>query len=613
MTKALVAINDGTQGGVYYSANIDFTNLATQPTWTKLATTGLANTNVKVMRNDPYSPYDNIYVQLDNDDIYRWNGASWTKILDLATARTLSGLASGSVGYIAINQTVAGAVYIAIQIVTSLHLLKSTDYGANWTDTTVTNDIMTGNAYVAASGSYIDVCTGEIYRMCYMSSNNGGAYAWQGLWNNSGGGAPIRIDPLDPQYFYYRKDSSDGDLIRVAVGSITELQNGFNLASATRHEDRHWIDPLVANHHRIIRSDAQTEIFSTLDGWATLVDSTPTVISASAGGSALHCARENSDYGMYGLTGMGGGNQRVYAFVGDNPTASYPIDGTNWNTPPYTNAIPYTASSYVAVQGIYVGDAPADSGVYVYADEMGDITSLPTYTGIGIPLFGDRSSWRDMPADGYDIYHAQDVQAVTPQIHAPWDDASPPPVGYGIVSDGAKWIVSTDELALESDLHNPVTLAADADTLLGLNIQQLTLDSQSANRVFAGPTTGVAADPTFRAIVAADLGTGTADTTTYLRGDLSWQVIDIASVVISYIHEHAINEDLSGLCDGARTVFILANEYRIETTAVYLNGVRQLIVTDYTEDAGYDQITMTTAPEAGDILIIDYILADALP
>ena len=54
-------------------------------------------------------------------------------------------------------------------------------------------------------------------------------------------------------------------------------------------------------------------------------------------------------------------------------------------------------------------------------------------------------------------------------------------------------------------LHDPVTLAADADTLLGLTGQEIGLDSQAANTVFAGPESGEAADPTFRALVAADI------------------------------------------------------------------------------------------------------------
>ena len=53
--------------------------------------------------------------------------------------------------------------------------------------------------------------------------------------------------------------------------------------------------------------------------------------------------------------------------------------------------------------------------------------------------------------------------------------------------------------------HDAVTLGVDADTILGLSTQQITLDTQTANYVFAGPATGEAADPTFRALVAEDI------------------------------------------------------------------------------------------------------------
>lgn len=55
--------------------------------------------------------------------------------------------------------------------------------------------------------------------------------------------------------------------------------------------------------------------------------------------------------------------------------------------------------------------------------------------------------------------------------------------------------------------HAAVTLGTDADTLLGLTGQQITLDTQAANKVLAGPTTGAAADPAFRALVSDDIPT----------------------------------------------------------------------------------------------------------
>ena len=56
-------------------------------------------------------------------------------------------------------------------------------------------------------------------------------------------------------------------------------------------------------------------------------------------------------------------------------------------------------------------------------------------------------------------------------------------------------------------VHAAVTLGADAGAVLGLTGQQIDLDTQAANTVFAGPTSGAAADPTFRALVRADLPT----------------------------------------------------------------------------------------------------------
>lgn len=53
--------------------------------------------------------------------------------------------------------------------------------------------------------------------------------------------------------------------------------------------------------------------------------------------------------------------------------------------------------------------------------------------------------------------------------------------------------------------HDAITLDANVDTLLSLSTQELGLDVQSANLVFAGPDAGAAAIPTFRALVAADI------------------------------------------------------------------------------------------------------------
>ncbi len=67
--------------------------------------------------------------------------------------------------------------------------------------------------------------------------------------------------------------------------------------------------------------------------------------------------------------------------------------------------------------------------------------------------------------------------------------------------------------------HNPVTLDADAAVLLDLNVQEIGLDTQAANLVFAGPATGAANEPTFRALVAADLPASGRDFTIVFTWD----------------------------------------------------------------------------------------------
>jgi len=83
--------------------------------------------------------------------------------------------------------------------------------------------------------------------------------------------------------------------------------------------------------------------------------------------------------------------------------------------------------------------------------------------------------------------------------------------GTGAISALPTWgtIVDGDVPATHSGSahHVAVTLATAGDTLLGLSGQTLDLDTQVANLIFAGPIAAPAAAPTFRSLVAADLGT----------------------------------------------------------------------------------------------------------
>lgn len=86
------------------------------------------------------------------------------------------------------------------------------------------------------------------------------------------------------------------------------------------------------------------------------------------------------------------------------------------------------------------------------------------------------------------------------------EDGSPSVVVYKAkVSNGSLTDNGDGTASVSTSGHDAVTLGTDADVLLGLSTQQLTLDSQSANLIFAGPGSGAATDPTFRSLVDDDV------------------------------------------------------------------------------------------------------------
>src|SRR5271166_290022 len=117
---------------------------------------------------------------------------------------------------------------------------------------------------------------------------------------------------------------------------------------------------------------------------------------------------------------------------------------------------------------------------------------------INIPAYGS-ASWRspvdtaaDLPASGNNISDARianDTSIIYVWNGTMWVTTA---VGGGTVTSVA--LASPTSILTVSG--SPVTTAG----TLTLN-----LVAQSANKVWAGPTTGAAANPTFRALVAADI------------------------------------------------------------------------------------------------------------
>lgn len=167
---------------------------------------------------------------------------------------------------------------------------------------------------------------------------------------------------------------------------------------------------------------------------------------------------------------------------------------------------------------------PAASPHNLLSATHGDTTPESPPTEGNVPV-GRSGSWvSEAPVDiGSDDAEIVSINAVEQAVKP-----TQPAAGHRQLYAKDDGWYDEDDAGTETKIgadHAPVTLAADADALLGLSGQEIGLDTQSANRVFAGPGSGAAADPTFRALVAADLGTGAPDGTKYLRDDLSWQPV----------------------------------------------------------------------------------------
>jgi hypothetical protein len=127
-------------------------------------------------------------------------------------------------------------------------------------------------------------------------------------------------------------------------------------------------------------------------------------------------------------------------------------------------------------------------------------------------------------------YDAADI-TYTPTTATDWDSDTDP----GDVDDALDQLAErVDDLETAGAAHAAVTLDADAAVLLDVTGQEIGLDTQTANYVFAGPTTGAANEPTFRALVQADMPTqyttlnfvidgGGSAITTGVKGDIYFE------------------------------------------------------------------------------------------
>jgi hypothetical protein len=155
------------------------------------------------------------------------------------------------------------------------------------------------------------------------------------------------------------------------------------------------------------------------------------------------------------------------------------------------------------------------------------------------------------------------------------------------IDGGANWIATWIGTSVTSvALTAPAEFSVSGSPITGAGTLAITKANETANTVWAGPTSGSAAQPTFRALVAADIpsGVGTTD------------------------HEHIDNLAFNG--DGSTTVFELpAAAFDAYSYAAYVAGVR---VGATLSGAMLTVLTFDTAPASGTANItVDLVAAVA--
>lgn len=244
--------------------------------------------------------------------------------------------------------------------------------------------------------------------------------------------------------------------------------------------------------------------------------------------------------------------------------------GLDVQTANYVLAGPATgADADPTFRALVAADLPAIS-----LDDLSDVNAAAPTDGQVLTWDNGAGEWiaDDPPAGG--VVDADDV-TYTPTTLTDWDsDADPGDVEQAL-----------DQLAERVDDleggagHAAVTLAADADTILSLSTQEIGLDTQTANYVLAGPTSGAAADPTFRALVEADIASllqsgwfAAGETWTYASADDPTFTFTIAGVDLMTKYYVGMKIKLTQATGGTKYFIITKTDYVAPNTTITVYG-----------------------------------------
>ena len=344
--------------GVYYTLD-SLDPAAAQPAWTAL-NTGLSNTDVLSFCLDrSEDPADGRMFCIDNTTRTLWRRVigDWSAVLTSAAARTLAGFVASEVLWSVTVDDITGYVYANLAELAAsskVAVLRSIDHGNTWTAVVA----ISAAAFIYTI-SNIDAYNGLVVfmRMRLIPGTVGHWYSvdhgatWSAL-GTAGLPAPLcaRINRAAGNYWYGNFGIAG---VQYGLTRGNTAGAGANLWEVEQYGPQAtaggiWCDPLDANRS-VSAAWAVNSIFVvTTDAFATIDSNNAISITY------MHEIADCCEYG-YWVQGCSlpvtPGRAPVYVST-DGVTLGQK-SGTNWETPPYTNAIPVTCGG-IAGRGLWL-------------------------------------------------------------------------------------------------------------------------------------------------------------------------------------------------------------------------------------------------------------------
>lgn len=471
--------------GIYYTSR--FTATGDQPVWAAV-NTGLGSLSVASFCVDrSASPVDARMFAIAGGDLYRRTDGDWAAVLSAADAITLTGDATQTLRSV-ITDRVTGYVYVMTKGTGSTWVdvwaCRSVDHGDNWTAVKAVNGSwIYGISGIDADNSIVSV--GFTASMAFSdrvahSQNDGQTWAIHAV--DAIGAMPGQMTLAHPASGLIWGNRADGGGYHSYI--FDPVAGTFSTPAASAngwYGYALWLDPDDADHACMFGTPNDDGNFrETRDGLATWYDS-------QASTDTRYC--RIGEACQYGAWVLGRENSGALVVVSADGYTFAHRSGANYNTPPYTDALPGDAAGIVD-RSLWVVFDPPQAG----PPPNGTIITPPGATpitlygpgrmqAVSLPGYASAARATHIPSDdaAFDDVnqpeeHAADLHEDTPTYHNPW----PMPAGHAAVSDGTKQ-VSTD-IATQAELdahegtpdahHAPVTLGAGNDP------DMLTIDGQ---------------------------------------------------------------------------------------------------------------------------------------